>query len=599
MRATFISYLSVLLGLTLAQSPAAPVVDVDYALYQGYYDEYYDPNTFKGIRYAAAPVGELQWQLPQDPPVNRSEIIPAVEDGYQCPQSTNQVLPAVTGVSNEDCLSLSVLAPVNATGLPVLVWIHGGGYGIGSAPQYPLPELVRTNGNAFIVVSIQYRLGAFGFLSSTEVARSGVLNAGIHDMIFALKWVQSYIDRFGGDKNSVTISGISAGAGASMLLAMRDGGHPSESLFEGKIASSPFLPTQWRYDGSAPTEAYNRFAEAAGCSTADVATNGTVFDCLVATDSSVLQNASDYVSRTGIVGQWAFNPVTDGTLIREAPTQQLPNGGDIAGTRLLTSNDMNEGPLFVQLHGITSRSDFIAWLQDIYPLLSEQNVTKVLDFYDVPDDVSGTLQRSNGRTPPFSTTTSQFAAGWQQAAFNLYAETTIVCPSYWMAEAWAAKRDSKAWKYQFSVSPGLHGTDSDPLLSPHDITGTGMNDVFRTAVQRVWGNFGMNGDPTLGVDEVADNDQGNTTAAGTGAWPTWKGSARGNSMLNLNMTGGVPVLNAAPCPGVDLAPISYVPGNGSAPPLKALFEIVDASTWEDRREDRCRLWAEMGSWINE
>lgn len=91
---------------------------------------------------------------------------------------------------------------------------------------------------------IQYRLGAFGFLSSAEVAEQGIVNAGLHDMRFALQWVQKYISRFGGDPDQVTISGESAGGGSVMLMAMANGGTEGTALFRRGIASSPYLPTQ-------------------------------------------------------------------------------------------------------------------------------------------------------------------------------------------------------------------------------------------------------------------------------------------------------------------------------------------------------------------
>lgn len=105
--------------------------------------------------------------------------------------------------------------------------------------------MIKTNGNSFIAVEIQYRLGAFGFLSSADVAEKGVLNAGIHDMRFALQWVQKYIHLFGGDPTEVTIAGSSAGGGGAMLLAMANGGTEVDSLFKGVIPASPYLPTQW------------------------------------------------------------------------------------------------------------------------------------------------------------------------------------------------------------------------------------------------------------------------------------------------------------------------------------------------------------------
>lgn len=115
---------------------------------------------------------------------------------------------------------------------------------MGNGAFEPSPQM-HTNENTYIIVTIQYRLGAFGFLSSAEIAESGVLNAGIHDMKFALQWVQEYIHLFGGDPTQVTVAGQSAGGGSVALLAMADGGVDNTTLFNGLIASSPYLPTRW------------------------------------------------------------------------------------------------------------------------------------------------------------------------------------------------------------------------------------------------------------------------------------------------------------------------------------------------------------------
>lgn len=105
-------------------------------------------------------------------------------------------------------------------------------------------HIAKTVDNGFVIVQIQYRVGAFGFLSSAEVKRHGVLNPGVHDMVFALEWVQKYIALFGGDPEEVTISGESAGGGAVMLMAMANGGTEGTRLFKRGIASSPYYPTQ-------------------------------------------------------------------------------------------------------------------------------------------------------------------------------------------------------------------------------------------------------------------------------------------------------------------------------------------------------------------
>jgi len=120
------------------------------------------------------------------------------------------------------------------------------GYGAGNGRQ-DLSPIINTNDNQFVGVAIQYRLGAFGFVSSDDVYRHGVVNAGILDQHFALQWVQQYIAQFNGDPRRVSISGESAGGGSVMLQGMAYGGSLGESLFTNVIAASPYLPMQYRY----------------------------------------------------------------------------------------------------------------------------------------------------------------------------------------------------------------------------------------------------------------------------------------------------------------------------------------------------------------
>jgi hypothetical protein len=100
-------------------------VDLGYEVYEGYHNSTADINYWKGVRYAAPPLGELRFQAPQPPAINRSQVISAAEYGPICPQSPNGG-SAPSSYGDEDCLVLNVWAPPNAEDLPVLVWIHGG-----------------------------------------------------------------------------------------------------------------------------------------------------------------------------------------------------------------------------------------------------------------------------------------------------------------------------------------------------------------------------------------------------------------------------------------------------------------------------------------
>lgn len=312
-------------------------VDLGYEIYEGYHNATANIDVWKGIRFAAPPLGEYRWQAPQAPEVNRSSPIDASEYGPTCPQSGSGGSSPPPDYGDEDCLFLNVWAPSNAENLPVYVWIHGGGYGQGNN-QVDMTPIISSNGDNFVAVAIQYRLGAFGFLSSDEVFRNGVANAGILDQTFALKWVQTYIHLFGGDSSQVTISGESAGGGSVMLQTMAYGGSLGNTLFENVHASSPYLPEQYGYADWIPTQSYFSFAYNAGCFNGTPYGFGTefstIFNCLISQDTQTLQNASFTTSTNSNTGIWGFLPVTDGVFIQDLPSTQL-NEKRVNGQRAL------------------------------------------------------------------------------------------------------------------------------------------------------------------------------------------------------------------------------------------------------------------------
>ena len=180
-------------------------------------------RSFKGIPYAAPPVGDLRWQAPQ---AARSwdGVRDATEFGRQCMQGTIFGDITFPHPASEDCLTLNVWTPASPSGtLPVMVWIHGGGFQAGAGPE------PRHDGDAFVrkevvLVTINYRLGVFGFFShpelSKESGRHASGNYGMLDQVAALQWVRDNIAAFGGDPGNVTIFGESAGSFAvSALMA--------------------------------------------------------------------------------------------------------------------------------------------------------------------------------------------------------------------------------------------------------------------------------------------------------------------------------------------------------------------------------------------
>jgi para-nitrobenzyl esterase len=198
-----------------------------------------DPSVlvFKGIPYGAPPVGNLRWRAPQ-PVKPWSGVKVATEVGPACVGRNFGSIPA--GGMSENCLYLNVWTPTHEirTKLPVLVWIHGGGFqgGSGYHPSYEGEEFAR---QGVVVVTFNYRVGVLGFLAHPELSRETAAHAsgnfGMLDQIAALKWVQRNISQFGGDPAKVTIAGESAGAYSVSALTTSP---MAQGLFRAAIAES-------------------------------------------------------------------------------------------------------------------------------------------------------------------------------------------------------------------------------------------------------------------------------------------------------------------------------------------------------------------------
>jgi para-nitrobenzyl esterase len=197
-------------------------------------------KAFMGLPYAAAPVGDLRWKAPEPPAKWKGER-DATKYGAHCSQGmvfADMVFQ--DGVASEDCLFLNVYAPADAKAkskLPVMFWIHGGGYsgGASSEPRHN-GDFLPTKG--VVLVTMNYRLGVFGFLATADMAKEAngaAGNYGLLDMVAALQWVKANINKFGGDPENVTIFGESAGSFAvSTLMASP----AAKGLFQKAIGES-------------------------------------------------------------------------------------------------------------------------------------------------------------------------------------------------------------------------------------------------------------------------------------------------------------------------------------------------------------------------
>jgi para-nitrobenzyl esterase len=223
-------------------------------------------SQFKGIPFAAPPVGELRWKAPQ-PVTPWSGVRQTVAFAPACMQAPVMAARMAPGVAlNEDCLYLDVWTPAKSARekLPVIAWIYGGGFtgGMTSAPLYDGANFAR---KGVVFVSLSYRVGALGFLATPQLSKEsghGSGNYGLLDQIAGLKWIRANAARFGGDASKVTVLGHSAGGFAVSMLAAAP---RAKGLFRAVISESGanFMPPQdsaWA-GGSIQTL---RMAQAAG-----------------------------------------------------------------------------------------------------------------------------------------------------------------------------------------------------------------------------------------------------------------------------------------------------------------------------------------------
>jgi para-nitrobenzyl esterase len=207
--------------------------------------------TWRGIPFAAPPVGDLRWKPPQAPAKWTGERA-ATQFSANCMQAQR---PGSAAVS-EDCLYLNINAPAGAKNAPVMVWIHGGSNTSGSGQMYDTPSFAK---DGIVTVAINYRMGPLGFFAHPEITKAAggdepLADYGLMDQVAALKWVQANITAFGGDPKKVTVFGESAGAiDIYALLGIKSAkGLFSQAIVESNITWGDSAPlTKAEEDGKA------------------------------------------------------------------------------------------------------------------------------------------------------------------------------------------------------------------------------------------------------------------------------------------------------------------------------------------------------------
>lgn len=432
-----------------------------------------DVDAFLGVPYASPPTGRLRWRAPQ-PLVSWSGVRPATSFAPSCMQMwpppnfgpyTAEYVD--TPKPSENCLYLNVWTPAKREGrLPVLVWIHGGGF-LGGSGAVPIYDGSKLAARGIVVVSINYRVGPFGFLAHPELTResngTGVGTYGVQDMIAALRWLKANANAFGGDAARVTIAGQSAGAVAVNDLLVSP---PARGLYVGAIAQSG----SGMGIGAIPLAE----AEANGVAFAKKLGVSTLAQLRALSAEQVQAGMPDFrdVMKPGAPKPIPFRPVLDGVVV---PVDPVDGAAKVAShVPLVTGFNADEFLPFAPV----SRAAFEASVRAKYGTFAE----RLLTLY------------------PHATDAEADAAARQLARDAIFSGLTL-----WVERRAAAGERTYVYRYEHpspvasgpsfgtfhtSEVPYLFGT-LDRSVRPY----TDADDRIAEQLQDYWLNFIRTGDP--------------------------------------------------------------------------------------------------------
>jgi len=449
-------------------------------------------ESFKALPFAAPPVGDLRWKPPQDP----ANWL-GVRDGSKFSAACSQPLKkksdnTIIVIGSEDCLYLNVFRPQGARGLPVIVFIHGGHNLVGTATDvangvaaYDGTELAQ-NGNV-VVVTINYRLGALGFISSRLLSNESGYNAsgnyGYMDQIRALKWVNRNIAAFGGEPGNITLLGQSAGGGGVLVLMVSP---LSQGLFHRAIIhSGQFrtidLPTAHNAGDSLPQQL--------NCQGAD----DKVLQCMRNRSASdvVLAMPSGHPGGNGVSGPTRFLPVIDGRVLPASPLDIIRNRNHNR-VPVLIGNVQEETSWTYESDssGINTEQDFINKVRADY---GNPTATQLLNLYQ-SSDYPSPRDGYNAPSP-------------RQAYNSISADRWFVCPAQRLVQTLSVSQSEFVGRFfythvlsgPYGVSYGAsHGFDlifAFGTLGYYQVTPTLDELTLKEKLQKTWTDFAKTGSP--------------------------------------------------------------------------------------------------------
>jgi len=422
-----------------------PTVRVKNGTYYGVHSAAYNQDFFLGIPYAQPPVGELRFRNP----VSLNETW---KNGKEATQYSGECYGYGTPLQSvykqsEDCLYLNVIRPTCSEGqkLPVGIWIHGGAFfaGGGVDVKYNASFAVENSvkiGKPLIIITLNYRLSAWGFLSgSQEVIDEKSLNVGLKDQRLAMRWVKENIEAFGGDPDKVSIWGESAGA-ASVGFHLTAYGGRDDKLFRAAIMQSGNPINIGPLGGPLDlANMYNGLLSRTNCT----ANSAKSLACLRQVPAAQLHAAINATTLPLNVN--GFQPIIDYDFIQKPTSIQL-NSGQFVHVPILSGANSDEGTAFDPSIQINTTDEFYKYLRNYtYGSVSSGLADKLLKAY--PDDLSVNVVANLGNNRPGPPYGAQY-----RRSVSYFGDVVFIANRRATCRTWAAA-GIPTYCYRFNVIP--------------------------------------------------------------------------------------------------------------------------------------------------
>lgn len=392
---------------------------------------------------------------------------------------------------SEDCLYANVYAPSDATPnskYPVYVFIQGGGYNSNANANMNGSALVEQGDKKMLVVNFNYRVGPYGFLASKEAKAGASLNNGLKDQLQLLRWVNQFIDRFGGDPGQVVLGGASAGAGSVVLQLTYKGGK-GVPLFHAVAAESQNMPPIRTVEES--QYLYDQLSSATGCNKATDS-----LQCMRKMDTVSFQKASRSVNPPFPGAQdspvFLYSPTLDQDFIQDYTYREFDKGNFYKMPSIF-GDDSNEGTIFTP-RNMPDQAAADRFLKDQFPAITSDQLSQIHAKYP-----KGAQYPDTG-------------AYWSVAA-EMFGDMRYACPGLYITNAFNRHGRTDSWHYRW-----------DLVSAANEANGNGATHVEELGA--VWsGGSGSNGKiHNYWASFIRTLDPNKFKAADMPTWNTWGGT---------------------------------------------------------------------------